>query len=199
MFNILSFIKKDPDKSLREATAKKKAGDMEGATDSLRVAYNLISKTSINYTVDPFLRLPMYLQQAGKNDEAWSEFNKLLVEGYPNQMKILELIPMDHSAIYVKMRLFLQRENKHKESVKFGVFSYLSWGLGLYYQERKKELRSHISKTSIELMLEKLLKKAKKPEDKNQMVKLVMSEINDFPNINLTNLGKQIDREILGS
>lgn len=198
MFNIFSLFKKDPDKLLREATAKKKDGDMDGAIESLREAYKTISKTSVNYTIDPFLRLPLYLQQAGKNDEAWSEFNRLLVEGYPNQMKIRELIPMNHSAIYDKMRLFLQRENKPRESVKFGVFAYLSWGFGLHYQERKKELRTHISKSSIVAMLEGLLKKAKMPHLKNELVKIVMLEIKEFPNINLANIGKQIDQIVLG-
>jgi len=198
LFNIFSLFKKDPDKLLREATAKKKDGDMDGAIESLREAYKTISKTSVNYTIDPFLRLPLYLQQAGKNDEAWSEFNRLLVEGYPNQMKIRELIPMNHSAIYDKMRLFLQRENKPRESVKFGVFAYLSWGLGLHYQERKKELRTHISKSSIVAMLEGLLKKAKMPHLKNELVKIVMLEIKEFPNINLANIGKQIDQIVLG-
>jgi len=197
LFNIFSLFKKDPDKLLREATAKKKDGDMDGAIESLREAYKTISKTSVNYTIDPFLRLPLYLQQAGKNDEAWSEFNRLLVEGYPNQMKIRELIPMNHSAIYDKMRLFLQRENKPRESVKFGVFAYLSWGLGLHYQERKKELRTHISKSSIVAMLEGLLKKAKMPHLKNELVKIVMLEIKEFPNINLANIGKQIDQIVL--
>ncbi len=197
MFNIFSLFKKDPDKLLREATAKKKDGDMDGAIESLREAYKTISKTSVNYTIDPFLRLPLYLQQAGKNDEAWSEFNRLLVEGYPNQMKIRELIPMNHSAIYDKMRLFLQRENKPRESVKFGVFAYLSWGLGLHYQERKKELRTHISKSSIVAMLEGLLKKAKMPHLKNELVKIVMLEIKEVPNINLANIGKQIDQIVL--
>lgn len=197
MFNIFSFFKKDPDKYLREATAKKKAGDMDGAIESLREAYKIISKTSINYTIDPYLRLPLYLQQAGKNDEAWSEFNRLIVEGYPNQMKIRELIPMDHSAIYDKMRLFLQRENKPIESVKFGVLSHLSWGLGLYYQERKKELKTHISKSSIEAMLEGLLKKAKKPELRSELAKIIMLEIKEFPKIDLANIGRKVDQAVL--
>lgn len=197
MFNIFSLFKKDPDKFLREATAKKKAGDMDGAIESLRDAYKVISKTSINYTIDPYLRLPLYLQQAGKNDEAWSEFNRLIAEGYPNQMKIRELIPMDHSAIYDKMRLFLQREHKARESVKFGVFSYLSWGLGLYYQARKKELKTHISKASIESMIEGLLKKAKKPDLKNELAKVILLETKEFPNIDLANIGRQIDQTVL--
>lgn len=164
----------------------------------LNLCEKLTKPSRRHYTIDPFLRLPLYLQQAGKNDEAWSEFNRLLVEGYPNQMKIRELIPMNHSAIYDKMRLFLQRENKPRESVKFGVFAYLSWGLGLHYQERKKELRTHISKSSIVAMLEGLLKKAKMPHLKNELVKIVMLEIKEFPNINLANIGKQIDQIVLG-
>jgi hypothetical protein len=82
---------RDPSELLREATAKKKGGDMEGATKLLREAYVAISKVSTIYSIDTFLRLPLYLQEAGRSDEAWREFNRLLTEGYPNQIESASL------------------------------------------------------------------------------------------------------------
>ncbi len=41
------------------------------------------------------------LQKAGRNDEAWSEFNRLITTGYPGQIGGL-VLPMDHSQIYDK-------------------------------------------------------------------------------------------------
>ena len=74
---MFSIFRKDPDRLLKEATEKKKSGDMDGAIECLRKAYKEIAKTSVNYTVKAYLRLPLYLQYAKRNDEAWSEFHKL--------------------------------------------------------------------------------------------------------------------------
>src|SRR5262245_45794184 len=100
----------NPDALLRAATAKKDEGQIDTAIQLLRQAYQLIALSSIQYPVETFLRLPLYLQRAGKADEAWAELNKLLTNGYPNQPASQQLLPMDHYVIYDKMRLFLQRE-----------------------------------------------------------------------------------------
>lgn len=126
----MGLFRKDPDILLKKATSKKKEGDFDNAIKLLKLAYKEISKGPMVYPVDTFLRLPLYLQAAKRNDEAWREFNFLLTKGYPNQMSDLEFIPMDHSIIYDKMRLFLQREGKPELAIKFGIFSFLSWAIG---------------------------------------------------------------------
>ena len=193
---MFSIFRKDPDKLLADATAKKKAGDMDAAIDCLRNAYKEIAKTSINYAVPTYLRLPLYLQHANRNDEAWSEFNKLIAEGHPNQMRTRELLPMDHSQIYDKMRLFLQREKQARKAVKFGVFSHLSWAQGLYFQGRKDELKHYISRQSIDDLLEKLLKKAKRTDMKDNLLGVIMMNIKNFPSISYAKLGKIIDQAL---
>lgn len=193
---MFSLFRKDPDEFLREATAKKKAGDMDGAIECLRKAYKEIAKTSINYTVPTFLRLPLYLQHAKRNDEAWSEFNNLIANGHPNQMRTRELLPMDHSQIYDKMRLFLQREKQSKKAVKFGVFSCLSWAQGLYYQNRNEEFEQYISRQSIDRLLENLLKKAKRLDEKSNLLEVIMENIEDLPSIGYARLGKIIDQAV---
>lgn len=190
------FEKKDPDILLKEATAKKDAGDIIGAIDILKKAYQEISKLETIYPVNTFLRLPLYLQDAGRNDEAWHEFDVLLTKGYPNQMNNPELIPMDHSIIYDKMRLFLQREGKNALAVQFGIFSFLSWAIGLNRQGRKEELRQHISKESIEETTMKLLKKAKKAERLGEITKIVEKQANALSKVDFHELGKSVDEII---
>ena len=190
MFNL---FKKDPDTLLKEATAKKNAGDLENAIKLLRDAYKEIGRGSIIYPVDTFLRLPLYLQEAKKNDEAWREFNLLLTKGYPNQMNNPELIPMEHSIIYDKMRLFLQREGKSELAVRFGIFSYLSWAIGLYRQKRKDELKAYTSRETFEETIKKLLKKAKKENLIEKINPIVEEQIKHLPNIDFGELAKRID------
>jgi len=113
--------KKEPNELLKGATAKKKAGDLESAINVLKMAYKAIEKQGGGYTVEVFLRLPMYLQAAGRSDEAWNELARLLKGGYSGQLKSADVLPMEHTLIYDKMRLFLQREGKHDQAVGFGI------------------------------------------------------------------------------
>jgi hypothetical protein len=187
-------FRKEPDTLLKEATAKRrKAGDLENAIKLLREAYQEINKGSIIYPVYTFLRLPLYLQEAKRNDEAWREFNILLTKGYPNQMNNPELIPMDHSIIYDKMRLFLQREGKSELAVRFGIFSYLSWGIGLYRQKRNDELKTYTSRESFEGTIRKLLKKAKKEDLVEKVSTIVEEQVKRLPDIDFGELAKKVD------
>ena len=60
---------------LMEATALKKAKKYAEACDKLREAYS--ADGAENLFIEERLRLPMYLQLAGKNDEGWDELNRL--------------------------------------------------------------------------------------------------------------------------
>jgi len=190
---MFKLFKNDPDILLKEATSKKKSGDLDNAIKLLREAYREISNGSIIYSVDTFLRLPLYLQEAKRNDEAWREFNLLLTEGYPNQMNDPELIPMDHSIIYDKMRLFLQREGKTELAIRFGVFSFLSWAIGLFRQKRKDELETYTSRENIEETVRKLLKKAKKENLVEQVITIVEEQISHLPHIDFEGLAKSLE------
>ncbi len=187
----------EPDELLKQATAKKKAGDLESAIKLLRDAYKAISKGSIAYPVNTFLRLPAYLQEIGKSDEAWGELNNLLTRGYPNQLSNPEIIPMDHSAIYDAMRLFLQREGKSESAVKLGVLSHVSWAIGLYKQRRKDESKECASQQNIRSTVIKLLKKAKKEELVEKVSTIVEKYVNKLPTIRLGELAQEIDEVVL--
>jgi len=189
---VFKLLHKDPHSLLKEATAQKKAGDVENAIRLLRKAYQKISKGSTMYPVNTFLRLPLYLQEAKRNDEAWREFNRLLARGYPNQINNPELIPMDHSVIYDKMRLFLQREGKNELAVRFGIFSYLSYAIGLYRQERHNELKTYTSREAVKNTVRGLLKKAKKEGVLDKVCAIVEEEIRRLPDIDFEELAKRI-------
>ena len=193
------FGKKNPEKLLKDATAAKKSGNIDKAISLLRKAYKAIAKSDMNYGAKIFLRLPLYLQDAKKTKEAWNEFERLLTKGYPNQepKKYPELVPMDNSEIYDKMRLFLQREGRNDEAVKYGIFSYLSWSSGLYLQSRRDEFKDFIAAETIENMVTKLLKKAKKVNLSDEISNLVKHQIKNIPKIDLKVLGTNIDNAII--
>lgn len=188
------FKKKDPSKLLKEATAAKKSGSLDEAISLLQTAFKAISKGNIDYGVKTFIRLPLYLQESKRPEEAWREFNNLLTEGFANQSNDPELVPMNHSEIYDKMRLFLQREGRNDEAVKYGIFSHFSWATGLFLQKRRSEFKDFISAETLEDIVLKLLKKSKKTNLSKQIASLIKHEVKNIPNIDYGTLGTKIDK-----
>ena len=191
-----TLIGHNPDSLLKNATLLKSQGDIEGAIVNLRMAYDAIRKTSISYSVQTFLRLPQYLHIAGRKDEAWREFNNLIACGFPNEIRHKEIIPMNHSIIYGKMRLFLHREGRHDEAIKFGIYSYLSWTKGLFLQKRKTELREFIDKSNVKTVVDELLEKAKKIHLSEKIIVFVEEEIMCLPDVDVVRVGKKISNII---
>ena len=182
----------DPNILLKQATALKKSGDLNGAIEILRKAYSIINSNDIEYSVQVYLRLPMYLHAAGRNDETWSEFNKLITRNRPNSRNSRSVLLMEHSTIYDKMRLFLQREGKLTEAVNQGILSYISVAQGRYYQvrefneseEQRKQADEIISKKFIKSRVQPLLKKADKLDKLEDIVNILLEEFVNFPKVN---------------
>ena len=85
---------------LKEATLLKKEKIYIQACDKLREAY--LAEGANMLMIEERLRLPMYLQLAGKNDEGWAELNNLLkkhTDQFSNQV------------ILKQMQIFLKKEN----------------------------------------------------------------------------------------
>lgn len=184
---------KDVSVLLRKATEYKDNGKIDDAINILRKAYKEIAKTNIDYPIEIFLRLPLYLQTAGQNDEAWKEFNRLLKEGYLNQNKNKEIVPMVESTIYDKMRLFLQRQKKYDKAISYGIYSILSHALGLYNQKRVKELQSYTDNDFITDKITTLLKKAKKLDLLEDIMQVTKGELNNIPNISFEYFSEKIE------
>ncbi len=106
----------------KDATAAS-AEDPDKAIALFRKACDQAALTSVDHGIDVYLRLPRYLQEAGKSEEGWREFNNLLVKGYPNMLEGNRTRHYMESAVYDKMRLFLQREKRTAEAVVFGAKS----------------------------------------------------------------------------
>ena len=169
---------------------------MDGAISLLRKAYTEIARTGAIEKPETFLRLPMYLQQAGNPDEAWGEFNAILAGQYPLDMRDPAFAPLWQSQIYDKMRLFLEREKKTNKAVFFGVLSYLAYGKWLAYQAateqfpelrkaRKDELRQRIDTRTIEASILPLLKKAKLGHIMADLTRLIRRHLERGKSLNL--------------
>ncbi|HKV39168.1 MAG TPA: hypothetical protein VJX67_08140 [Blastocatellia bacterium] len=162
---------------LRNATAEKQ-DDIEKAIESLRCAYTLIRDPEAE-PIETYLRLPLYLQQGGRFDEAWFEANKLLKEFRYSRAKLnREVLPMDRSTIYDKMRLMLQREKRFEDAVLYAILSHVSWAIGLSRQRgRGIELKDTCDKETIGLMLKQPLKKAKLADREEPLVNLLCERL----------------------
>lgn len=97
---------------LKEATTLKKEKKFDEACTKLEEAYS--AKDAGDLTLKEKLRLPMYLQLAGKNDEGWRIINELL-------MKHIDVF--SQAEIANQMRVFLQKENKFKHAILFSVWA----------------------------------------------------------------------------
>ena len=97
---------------LKEATALKREKKYIEACDKLREAYS--ADGAENLFVEERLRLPMYLQRAGKNDEGWDELNRLFAR-YTDQFS--------QPRIAAQMATFLRKEGKCKDAALFAVWT----------------------------------------------------------------------------
>ncbi len=97
----------------KEATALKKE-NLPAAIEKLRQAQALRPSVPTEYPIAEYLRLPLFLQQAGRMDEALTEFEKLLKQ-FPRGDEWRD--------IYDKMRLAYQREKAFDQAVVCGVMS----------------------------------------------------------------------------
>lgn len=198
--SLTSLSSTDASTLLRKATELKDAGEIDNAIETLRQAYLAISKTSIDYGVETFLRLPLYLQAAGRNDEAWGEFNLLLTHGYPNHPMQPGARANFESKIYDKMRLFLLREGKGTLAVSYGVLAYVSDLRSRYLGGQKDPVllqyfKQYSTKEAYTSILTKLLKKAKRKMDKlSEICEIVENFISKLPEGNDLVLKQSIER-----
>lgn len=94
---------------LKEATVLKKAKKYDEACTKLRDAYALAGENSL--MIEVTLRLPMYLQLAGKNDEGWDELCRLFTAKRES-----------HVQIVYQMKIFCDKEGGSGEKRKLSTF-----------------------------------------------------------------------------
>ena len=186
----------EADKLLKEATTKKKSRDINGAIKALRDSYKILNENSMLYPIQTYLRLPLYLQEAGRSDEAWNEFNQLIMWVNTKPRYSPEVTPMDLSIIWDKMRLHLQREGKNDYAVQFAVWSYVAWAVGLYMQKREDELEAYKAEINIQKALETCLRKANKEFLTDRLVKVILDSLNNLPIVDYKEIAKTVQEEM---
>ena len=126
------------------ATQLKRAGDLNGAIDALKKQRGLMSQSFVRITTEAWCRLPLFLQQAGRYEEAIAEFQSLLdvAESWiANDFSHLpEFMQRGHShhvkaTIYDKMRVAAKREKHLEAAERYGKLS------GEYFDEHEKFMR----------------------------------------------------------
>lgn len=105
---------------LTKAVTHKKAKEWEEALACLDEAYNIASQQGYDFMEwSVYLRLPAYLQLAGRNDEAWGWLNRFNCGEFPYKEQSNEVaVQLGWRAMVSdKMRLFLEREKKFKPAL----------------------------------------------------------------------------------
>ena len=161
---MFSFFHKDASELLKSATAHRDAGHLDEAIADLIGAYRVIAKGDVSYPIETYLRLPLYLQEAHRPDEAWNQFNALLQNGFHLMPRDSGLLPMFHATIYDKMRLFLQQQEAFLLACCYALGSQYATALGLYRQKRVDEILAILDADLEREVVTKILKKAKVAE-----------------------------------
>lgn len=181
------------DELLKQASARRDAGELDAAIRLLHNAYEEILQANALFPVEDFLRLPIYLHQAGRPREAWKEFNTLLFQGYPNQARDVILIAQDRSKIFDKMRLFLEADGKPDIAAVFGIFALVCKGIKLHHEGRARELRTWFSKSACTDFV-RGLKAWNGNLGKLQGIQYaVVGELGEYPSIDFDLLAQRID------
>ena len=156
---------------LTKAVKYKKDNDFDQAIECLDKAYRICAGYPLETVFDHYLRLPAYLQAAGRTDEGWGELNKLNIGVCPYRGDGPTGSERDIRKAYKvsdKMRAFLDKEKRYKESLIHRVVAaYLSAANvaqmvsdGWVKKEREKEF----SVDTLTIEFDKAVKKAKLEE-----------------------------------
>lgn len=178
----------NPDDLLKAATQQHDAGDADTAIETLRLAYKAILQGDVFYGILTFTRLPLYLQKAGRFEEAKKEFT-LLLDGATERSKRemahqsaaiqASSVAMQHSEIYDKIRVAFEREKLFVDASGYNILSMAHRSLGLHLQGRREELEDIQQEDFWQEWTAKTLKKAglseKQPEIIKQCLKCVQS------------------------
>ncbi|SES24485.1 pentatricopeptide repeat domain-containing protein (PPR motif) [Vreelandella subterranea] len=145
----------------KEATAAINEKDFEGAVERLQKAYAMMVEARTDYPIERYLRLPNYLQQAGRMEEAEAIFQEMLSTWQQGNEK---------ASIHNQMRIAYGREKRFDIATVHGMHSIL-WRCISYTEHRTplpKEEWATLEHWKPEV--EKLLKRTKQTELLDQVL-----------------------------
>ena len=188
----------DPKKLMNIAFSYKEQGDWDSAIEYLKKSYEAYYESPLEYPYDyniqDFVRLPLYMHQAGYKEEAWETFEKFL-KGYlpvrtPNETGLEYDINKTWECrdIYDKMRVSSDREKNYIQSLIYRCLQEFYGAALMYFEGENDDLgvgESHeISFSRERLMnfyLPSSLKKAKVSGDQEKLADLILKAIKELP------------------
>ena len=180
------------------AFSYKEQGDWDSAIEYLKKSYEAYYESPLEYPYDyniqDFVRLPLYMHQAGYKEEAWETFEKFL-KGYlpvrtPNETGLEYDINKTWECrdIYDKMRVSSDREKNYIQSLIYRCLQEFYGAALMYFEGENDDLgvgESHeISFSRERLMnfyLPSSLKKAKVSGDQEKLADLILKAIKELP------------------
>jgi len=153
----------------KEAAECHMTGDPQTAIDLFGKGLNRYAATNGLVPEDILLRLPNYLKAAGRRQEAWDEYYRIigLYAGYDQTIR-----PMVFAKVYDKMRFFQHREKNFTLAIVYAALSYVAWRKGLCLQKRFLELEGWQLRVTIEHGLGRSYRLID-PKQREQIVKLI--------------------------
>lgn len=181
------------DDYLKEAVQLKDDNDLEGAVKLLRRAFEEIKREKALYPIDVFLRLPLYLQQAGRNKDAWQEFTVLLTHGYPNQPRDVVLIYQERGKVLELMRRYLQHDGREEIANVYEVFGQVCKAIAVHKENRTREMRAFFTKSVCNDCIDGLKKYPGNLGRLQPIKEAIIEELGRFPDIDFDKLAARID------
>ena len=189
----------DPKKLMNMAFSYNEKGDKDTAIEYLKRSYEAYYESdktySIDYTINDFIRLPLYMHQAGYKEEAWETFNKFLKGYFPVRTSEdtltqgYDLIKTwECEVIYDKMRISSDREKHYKQSLIYRCLQDFYGAASMYFQGKNDDLGegesyeiSYSKERLINDYLPSSVKKAKVEEDLEKLADLILKAIKELP------------------
>ena len=132
------------------------------------------------------LRSAVLLHRAGRKDEAWAAFGRLLAD--PELGGAPSLRPIMESEIYARMRLALEREGCHNAAITPAVLSYATRAQSCALQERQADLDMLRSAASFERYVKPLLARARLASTLPPLLALVEGHLRALPELDVAAL-----------
>lgn len=135
---------------LDEARRLESTGNVKGALDRVRTALQKADDPHVVTTLEEHLRLPLLLQQAGHLEAARDAFDRLLDEGYSDQLDIPTVRWHERGLIYDAMRRAFNRSGRPAEAALYEGLSYLADAYGRFLDTHRADYEQHIRRFSRE-------------------------------------------------
>jgi hypothetical protein len=184
---------------LEQAARCKDNGEMESAIQLLRQAHDQLRMDNRAFPVETYLLLPFYLQQAGRKQEAWEALKHFLFRGYPHQTNDRTLLAKDRAKILDKMRIFLESDNHPEKAEVYEAFSMVFKGIGLYRDNRTRELKVWFDKEHCTEYLHGLKRYKGNLGRAQELHTILVEEIGQYPDLDFERMGQRVEEALARS